>query len=239
MTGQPLTVTIVPREAGYAPSMSAQSAVWPGGVGQGVRRAPDVVQRGRARARLAGHAWSWTADRHRAGCPLDRQGGAFTRASREAVAVLTEADAGGGKPGMRLRLPTLCPLSTPWVRGPPAVPFRGRTGRVAAAPEWVWPSAARHLFDVLVALRNCRRCWDGQAPRTHRMDARSPRRSDHMSTKPTSHMPHGEGPSRHRGAEQHGWSPDVDSTHTEENPSARKSSRPRSRAEPVRTRPRP
>ncbi|MFJ3174278.1 hypothetical protein ACIPJK_26315 [Streptomyces roseus] len=44
-----------------------------------------------------------------------------------------------------------------------------------------------------------------------------------MSTKPTSHVPHGEGPSRHRGTEQHGWSPDVDSTHTEENPSARKS----------------
>ncbi|MFB6805212.1 hypothetical protein [Streptomyces sp. NPDC056387] len=44
-----------------------------------------------------------------------------------------------------------------------------------------------------------------------------------MSTKPTSHVPHGEGPSRHQGTEQHGWSPDVDSTHTQENPSARKS----------------
>ncbi|MEU2392608.1 hypothetical protein [Streptomyces sp. NPDC007369] len=44
-----------------------------------------------------------------------------------------------------------------------------------------------------------------------------------MSRKPTSHVPHGEGPGRHKGTEQHGWSPDVDATHTEENPSARKS----------------
>ncbi|MFI8278178.1 hypothetical protein ACIGBH_25565 [Streptomyces sp. NPDC085929] len=36
-------------------------------------------------------------------------------------------------------------------------------------------------------------------------------------------MPHGEGPGRHRGTEQHGWSVDVDATHTEENPSARRS----------------
>lgn len=40
---------------------------------------------------------------------------------------------------------------------------------------------------------------------------------------PKSHPKHGEGPSRHEGTEQHGWSPDVDSTHTEDNPSARRS----------------
>ncbi|MFD0377957.1 hypothetical protein [Streptomyces sp. NPDC127112] len=44
-----------------------------------------------------------------------------------------------------------------------------------------------------------------------------------MSTGPKSHVPHGEGPSRHEGTEQHGWSPDVDSTHTQENSSARRS----------------
>lgn len=44
-----------------------------------------------------------------------------------------------------------------------------------------------------------------------------------MATSPKSHAPHGEGPSRHKGTEQHGWSPDVDSTHTQENPSAKRS----------------
>lgn len=44
-----------------------------------------------------------------------------------------------------------------------------------------------------------------------------------MATSPKSHVPHGEGPSRHEGTQQHGWSPDVDSTHTQENPSARRS----------------
>ncbi|MEU3405299.1 hypothetical protein ABZ766_15355 [Streptomyces sp. NPDC006670] len=44
-----------------------------------------------------------------------------------------------------------------------------------------------------------------------------------MTTGPKSHVPHGEGPSRHEGTEQHGWSPDVDSTHTQDNPSARRS----------------
>ncbi|MFD8415192.1 MULTISPECIES: hypothetical protein [unclassified Streptomyces] len=44
-----------------------------------------------------------------------------------------------------------------------------------------------------------------------------------MATSPKSHVPHGEGPSRHEGTEQHGWSPDVDATHTQENPSARRS----------------
>ncbi|WP_030768120.1 hypothetical protein [Streptomyces sp. NRRL F-2664] len=44
-----------------------------------------------------------------------------------------------------------------------------------------------------------------------------------MSSSPRSHAPHGKGPSRHEGTEQHGWSPDVDSTHTQDNPSARRS----------------
>ncbi|GHE45116.1 hypothetical protein CP980_33910 [Streptomyces vinaceus] len=44
-----------------------------------------------------------------------------------------------------------------------------------------------------------------------------------MATRPKSHVPHGEGPSRHTGTQQHGWSPDVDSTHTQENPSAKRS----------------
>ncbi|MGX1885508.1 hypothetical protein [Streptomyces sp. NPDC055287] len=34
---------------------------------------------------------------------------------------------------------------------------------------------------------------------------------------------HGEGPSRHKGTEQHGWAPDVDDTRQQENPSARRS----------------
>ncbi|MFD9722301.1 hypothetical protein [Streptomyces sp. NPDC059072] len=40
---------------------------------------------------------------------------------------------------------------------------------------------------------------------------------------PKSHPKHGEGPSRYEGTEQHGWSVDVDSTHTQDNPSARRS----------------
>lgn len=44
-----------------------------------------------------------------------------------------------------------------------------------------------------------------------------------MSKQPKSHPSHGEGPSRHQGPEQHGWAPDVNATHQEENPSARRS----------------
>ncbi|MFD7629314.1 hypothetical protein ACFV7Q_25360, partial [Streptomyces sp. NPDC059851] len=44
-----------------------------------------------------------------------------------------------------------------------------------------------------------------------------------MAESPKSHVPHGEGPGRHEGTEQHGWSPDVDATHTQDNPSARRS----------------
>ncbi|MGW6843571.1 hypothetical protein [Streptomyces sp. NPDC054958] len=51
-----------------------------------------------------------------------------------------------------------------------------------------------------------------------------------MSTSPKSHVPHGEGPSRHEGTEQHGWSPDVDSTHTQDNPSAKRSFHPEEHA---------
>ncbi|WP_030294743.1 hypothetical protein [Streptomyces katrae] len=47
-----------------------------------------------------------------------------------------------------------------------------------------------------------------------------------MSTGPKSHVPHGEGPSRHQGSEQHGWSPDVDATHKQDNPSAKRSFHP-------------
>ncbi|MFI6146997.1 hypothetical protein [Streptomyces sp. NPDC051109] len=47
-----------------------------------------------------------------------------------------------------------------------------------------------------------------------------------MSTGPKSHVPHGEGPSRHQGTEQHGWSPDVDATHKQDNPSAKRSFHP-------------
>ncbi|MER5807825.1 hypothetical protein ABT143_06465 [Streptomyces sp. NPDC002033] len=48
-----------------------------------------------------------------------------------------------------------------------------------------------------------------------------------MSRKPkSSQPPHGEGPSRHPGTEQHGWSPDVDSTRTQDNPSAHRSFHP-------------
>ncbi|WP_371796882.1 hypothetical protein [Streptomyces sp. NBC_01718] len=37
---------------------------------------------------------------------------------------------------------------------------------------------------------------------------------------------HGEGPSRHKGTHQHGWSSDVDETHQEANDSARRSFHP-------------
>lgn len=37
------------------------------------------------------------------------------------------------------------------------------------------------------------------------------------------HPSHGEGPSRHEGTEQHGWSPDVDATRQQDNPSAERS----------------
>ncbi|WP_133910877.1 hypothetical protein [Streptomyces sp. NBC_00582] len=47
-----------------------------------------------------------------------------------------------------------------------------------------------------------------------------------MTKKPRPSEPaHGEGPSRHRGTGQHGWSPDVDETRQQENPSARRSFR--------------
>lgn len=45
-----------------------------------------------------------------------------------------------------------------------------------------------------------------------------------MSKKPrSSEPPHGQGPSRHEGAGQHGWSPDVDETRQQDNPSAQRS----------------
>ncbi|MFJ4776637.1 hypothetical protein [Streptomyces sp. NPDC088762] len=49
-----------------------------------------------------------------------------------------------------------------------------------------------------------------------------------MSRKPSkSHPSQGEGgASRHPGTEEHGWSPDVDSTHTQDNPSAHRSFHP-------------
>ncbi|REK86939.1 hypothetical protein DY245_29485 [Streptomyces inhibens] len=37
---------------------------------------------------------------------------------------------------------------------------------------------------------------------------------------------HGEGPSRHKGTKQHGWSPDVDETRQQDNPSAHRSFHP-------------
>ncbi|MBT2407606.1 MULTISPECIES: hypothetical protein [unclassified Streptomyces] len=58
-----------------------------------------------------------------------------------------------------------------------------------------------------------------------------------MSTSPKSHVPHGEGPSRHEGTEQHGWSPDVEATNKQDNPSARRSFHPEEQsANPKRTR---
>ncbi|KIF03902.1 hypothetical protein PL81_21710 [Streptomyces sp. RSD-27] len=47
-----------------------------------------------------------------------------------------------------------------------------------------------------------------------------------MAREPRSHPQHGEGPSPHEGTAQHGWSPDVDATHTQDNPSARRSFHP-------------
>ncbi|QFR02115.1 hypothetical protein F9278_44885 [Streptomyces phaeolivaceus] len=45
-----------------------------------------------------------------------------------------------------------------------------------------------------------------------------------MTKKPHSSEPsHGRGPSRHQGTEQHGWSPDVDETRQQDNPSAHRS----------------
>ncbi|MFD6966848.1 hypothetical protein [Streptomyces sp. NPDC059979] len=41
-----------------------------------------------------------------------------------------------------------------------------------------------------------------------------------------SEPPHGEGPSRHKGTKQHGWSPDVDETRQQDNPSAHRSFHP-------------
>ncbi|MEU1447109.1 hypothetical protein, partial [Streptomyces mirabilis] len=41
-----------------------------------------------------------------------------------------------------------------------------------------------------------------------------------------SEPPHGEGPSRHKGTQQHGWSPDVDETRQQDNPSAHRSFHP-------------
>lgn len=42
----------------------------------------------------------------------------------------------------------------------------------------------------------------------------------------SSQPPHGEGPSRHKGTHQHGWSPDVDETRRQDNPSAHRSFHP-------------
>ncbi len=48
-----------------------------------------------------------------------------------------------------------------------------------------------------------------------------------MANKPKPSQPsHGEGPSRHQGSEQHGWSPDVDETRQQDNPSEHRSFRP-------------
>ncbi|MDJ0385608.1 hypothetical protein [Streptomyces sp. G-G2] len=41
-----------------------------------------------------------------------------------------------------------------------------------------------------------------------------------------SHPRHGDGPSPHKGTEQHGWSPDVDATRQQDNPSAHRSFHP-------------
>ncbi|MFF7886199.1 hypothetical protein ACH40F_32485 [Streptomyces sp. NPDC020794] len=42
----------------------------------------------------------------------------------------------------------------------------------------------------------------------------------------SSQPPHGEGPSRHKGTHQHGWSPDVDETRQQDNPSTHRSLHP-------------
>ncbi|WP_406724118.1 hypothetical protein WJ438_04880 [Streptomyces sp. GD-15H] len=55
-----------------------------------------------------------------------------------------------------------------------------------------------------------------------------------MSRKEKSPQPsHGEGPSRHKGTEQHGWAPDVDETRQQDNPSARRSFHPDEHAPPA------
>ncbi|MFF9909024.1 hypothetical protein [Streptomyces sp. NPDC013457] len=46
-----------------------------------------------------------------------------------------------------------------------------------------------------------------------------------MTRDPRSH-PEGEGATPHKGTTQHGWAPDVDATHTQDNPSARRSFHP-------------
>ncbi|MFD3539153.1 hypothetical protein ACFWUQ_06585 [Streptomyces sp. NPDC058662] len=48
-----------------------------------------------------------------------------------------------------------------------------------------------------------------------------------MVKQPKSSQPsHGEGPSPHKGTAQHGWSPDVDETRQQDNPSAHRSFHP-------------
>lgn len=48
-----------------------------------------------------------------------------------------------------------------------------------------------------------------------------------MAKQPKSSQPsHGEGPGRHKGTKQHGWSPDVDETQQQDNPSAHRSFHP-------------
>ncbi|MGP3731949.1 hypothetical protein ACTWJ9_01710 [Streptomyces sp. GDS52] len=55
-----------------------------------------------------------------------------------------------------------------------------------------------------------------------------------MSRKEKSSQPsHGEGPSRHKGTEQHGWAPDVDETRQQDNPSAQRSFHPDEHAPPA------
>ncbi|MCX4825564.1 hypothetical protein OG883_38085 [Streptomyces sp. NBC_01142] len=52
-----------------------------------------------------------------------------------------------------------------------------------------------------------------------------------MAKKPKSSQPsQGEGPSRHQGSQQHGWSPDVDETRQQDNPSAHRSFHPEEHA---------
>ncbi|MFB7311113.1 hypothetical protein [Streptomyces sp. NPDC056192] len=45
-----------------------------------------------------------------------------------------------------------------------------------------------------------------------------------------SQPPHGEGPSRHKGTQQHGWASDVDETRQQDNPSAHRSFHPEEHA---------
>ncbi|MEU0035069.1 hypothetical protein [Streptomyces sp. NPDC006333] len=48
----------------------------------------------------------------------------------------------------------------------------------------------------------------------------------------SSQPPHGEGPGPHKGTHQHGWSPDVDETRQQDNPSAHRSFHPDQYAPP-------